>query len=106
MYSKILYRNSQFRKSTDKKFLWGTYILFLQFFKNNGTGTGTCFKENYFYLKLFLIIFFKIDSKTLYLDPDLDPNWGKILDPDPNQMYCIWIHNTALNDRKGTVYRC
>ena len=26
---------------------------------------------------------------------DLDPNLAKILDPDPNSMYSIWIHNTA-----------
>ena len=37
----------------------------------------TCFKENYFSLKLFLIFSFKIDSIIL----DLDLNWAKIPDP-------------------------
>ena len=56
--------------------------------------TGTCFKENYFSLKLFKKISFKVDS--IALDPDPDPNWAKILDPDPNSMYSIWIHNTGV----------
>ena len=30
-----------------------------------------------------MVFFFKIDSLIL----DLDPNWAKILDPDPNSMY-------------------
>ena len=38
----------------------------------------TVFKENCFYLKLFLIFSFKIDSITMDPVPDLDP------DPDPN----------------------
>ena len=44
----------------------------------------TCFKENYFSFGIFS---FKIDRITL--DPDPDPYWGKILDPDrdPNSMY-------------------
>ena len=54
------------------------------------TSTGTCYTEIYFSIKLFWIFSFKIDSITL--NPDPDPNWAKILDPDPNQ--CIWIHNT------------
>ena len=47
----------------------------------------TCFKEHNFSLKLFRIFSFKIDSNTGTLDPD--PNWAKILDPDPdpNSMY-------------------
>ena len=56
----------------------------------------TCFKENYFSLKLFLIFSFKIDSITLDPDPDLDPDsdpyWAKILDPDPNSMYLYPQH--------------
>ena len=50
----------------------------------------TCFKENYFSLKLFWIFSFKIDStgiNTITLDPDPDPNWAKILVPDPNSMH-------------------
>ena len=41
------------------------------------------FKENCFYLKLFLFVSFKIDSITLdpYPDPELDQ------DPDLNSMY-------------------
>ena len=42
----------------------------------------TCFKENYFSLKIFSIFSFKNDSMTL----DPDPNWAKILDPDPNTL--------------------
>ena len=52
--------------------------------------TGTCFKENCFSLKLFWIFSFKIDStgiNTITLDPDPDPNWAKILVPDPNSMH-------------------
>ena len=45
----------------------------------------TCFIENYFSLALFWIFSFKIDCITL--DPDLNPNWAKSLDPDPNSMY-------------------
>ena len=30
------------------------------------------------------------------MDPDRDPNWDKILDPDPNSLYSIWIQNTAF----------
>ena len=43
--------------------------------------TGTFFKDNFFLT--FLIFSFKTDS--LVLDPD--PNWAKILDPEPNSMY-------------------
>ena len=43
----------------------------------------TCFIENYFSLKLFRIFSFKIDRLTL----DPDPNWAKILEPDPNSIY-------------------
>ena len=35
--------------------------------------------------QIFLIFSLKIDCITL--DPDPDPNWAKILDPDPNSMY-------------------
>ena len=37
------------------------------------------------------------------LTPDPDPNWGKILDPDPetNSMYSIWINNTAFKPVTG-----
>ena len=42
--------------------------------------TGTCLKEN-----IFSKIFFQVDS--IALDPDPDPNWAKILDPDPYSMY-------------------
>ena len=41
---------------------------------------------------------FKIDSITLDMDPEPDPNWAKILDPDLNSMYSNWIHNTVLQD--------
>ena len=46
-----------------------------------------CFIEHYFSLKLCWIFSFKIDC--IFLEPDLDPdpNWAKILDPDPNSMY-------------------
>ena len=27
-----------------------------------------------------------------------DPNWAKILDPDPNSMNSIWIQNTYCKD--------
>ena len=40
----------------------------------------TCLKEN-----IFSKIFFQVDS--IALDPDPDPNWAKILDPDPYSMY-------------------
>ena len=60
----------------------------------------TCFKENYFSLKLFRIFSFKIFSITqdpdLDLEPDLDPNCAKILDRIWIQIQCIWIHNTAF----------
>ena len=47
-----------------------------QFLQNiPGTGTGTCFKENYFSLQLFRIFSFKIDSITLDPDPDKHHNW-------------------------------
>ena len=47
-----------------------------------------------FLLKLFLIFSSKIDSITL----DPDPNWAKILDPDPNSMYLDpQVHNTCLS---------
>ena len=36
-----------------------------------------------FFSKIILNFSFKIDSITL----DPDPNWAKILDPDPNSMY-------------------
>ena len=47
---------------------------------------------------------FKIDSKTLDLDPyldpdpepDPDPNWAKILDPDPNSMYLEFGFTTLI----------
>ena len=41
------------------------------------------FNENYFPLKLFRIFSFKINSTGI----TPDPNWAKILDPDPNSMY-------------------
>ena len=41
-------------------------------------------REKKMYVKLFSIFFFKIDRLTL--DPDPDPNWAKIQDPDPNSM--------------------
>ena len=47
--------------------------------------TSTCFNEKYLSLKLFTIFSFKIDS--INLEPDPDPNWAKIMDPDPNSMY-------------------
>ena len=33
--------------------------------------------------------------KGLHRDPD--PSWNNLQDPDPNQIQCIWIHNTGLN---------
>ena len=58
----------------------------------------TVFKENCFYLKLFLISSFKNDSITM--DPDPDPNWAKILDPDPNSMYLDpqhWLYHSTVD---------
>ena len=43
-------------------------------------------KENFVSGKVFLNFSFKIDNITLDLDPDLDPNLAKILDPDPNSI--------------------
>ena len=77
---KILINNSE--TQLIKNFFMFQYVLVVlkKYF-------GTCFKENYFSLKLFWIFSFKIDNITL--DPDPDPNWTKILDPDPapNSMY-------------------
>ena len=44
----------------------------------------------FFFPKIILNFFFvfKIDNTvTLNPDPNPDPNWAKILDPDPNSMY-------------------
>ena len=52
------------------------------------------FIANSFSLKLFLIIFFKIYNISL----DSDPNWAKILHPDPNSMHLDpqhWLLVTA-----------
>ena len=35
---------------------------------------------------------------NITLDPDLI--WAKILDPNPNSMYSIWIHNTGFKNWK------
>ena len=35
---------------------------------------------------MFLLFYFKIESIPL----DTDPNWAKILDPDPNSMYSMY----------------
>ena len=50
-------------------------------------------KKNRFSLKIiFLFLPFKIDNITL----DPDPNWAKILDPDPKTKFNVFfIHNTA-----------
>ena len=48
-------------------------------FLQNIPGTGTCFKENYFSLQLFLIFSFKIDSITLDPDPDKHHNLTNII---------------------------
>ena len=58
----------------------------------------TCYKENYFSLKLFRIFSFKNDSITLDPDLDPDPNRAKILYPDPNSMYSIWNLDPQLHD--------
>ena len=47
----------------------------------------TGLKKIIFFIKLFGIFYFKIDSITLDPDRDPNPNWAKILDPDPNSMY-------------------
>ena len=65
-------------------------ILILYFFLNI-----LFLKRNNFLKIFFLYLFLKIDFITLDTDqdPDLDPvpapdpNWVKILDPDPNSMY-------------------
>ena len=49
-------------------------------------------KGDFFPPKLFLTLFSNID---IILESDPDPNVAKILDPDQNSMYRIWIHNTA-----------
>ena len=56
--------------------------------------------ENYFSLKLFWIFSFKIDCITLDPDPDLDPdpNWARILDPDPNSMYLDPQHCCTVSE--------
>ena len=57
----------------------------------------TCFKlENDFSLKLFWIFSFKVDS-TLSTALDPDPDWAKILDPDPNSMYLDRQHWLGRN---------
>ena len=77
---KILINNSE--TQLIKNFFMWQYLLIVS--KN----IGTCFKENYFSLQLFWMFSFKIDS--IPLDPD--PNWAKILDPDPNSMYLDQQH--------------
>ena len=58
----------------------------------------TCFKENYFSLKLFGIFSFKIESITL--------------DPDPNSMYldplrcvqdAVTVHHAASQDARSDI---
>ena len=68
----------RFRDSTDKKFLYATICAFS--FKK-----FTCFEVNNFSLKLFFSFFVQIYSITL--DPDPDPNWAKIMDPDQNSIF-------------------
>ena len=50
----------------------------------------SCLNENYFSVKLFRIFSFKIDSITL----NPNPNWAKILDPNPNSIYLHTQHCT------------
>ena len=54
--------------------------------------TGTSFKIIYNFC-------FKVDS--IALSPDLDPNWAKILDPDPNSIHLDpqhWLKVAHLAD--------
>ena len=37
--------------------------------------------------KIPVLIKNSIDSTGITLNPDPDPNWAKLLDPDPNSMY-------------------
>ena len=72
---KILINNSE--TQLKKNFFVDSMCFYCSFKKY------TCFKGNYFSLKLFWIFTLKIDINTL----DPDPNCAKILDPDPNSMY-------------------
>ena len=60
-----------------------------------------------FYRKLFWIFSFKIDCITLDPDPDLDPdpNWAKILDPDPkfNVFGSTRLVEETVNDYNNLV---
>ena len=50
-----------------------------------------CFK--WIFSKIIKIIFSQIDN--ISLDPE--PNWAKILDPDPNSMYLVPQHYFSLS---------
>ena len=64
--------------------------------------TRLFFKENCLSLKLFLIYF--VSKLITTLDPD--PNWAKILDPDPNSVYLDpqqWVGGLCVHRDDATL---
>ena len=61
-----------------KNFIRGQFVIIVK-----QKYTGYLFNRNLFFSKIIFSFSFKVDSITL----DPDPNWAKILDPDPNSKY-------------------